>query len=134
MHQKVTDFFKHYAVAMQDRQLKLLKSIYRLPFIIVHDEPERVISFDEELESNLKKVLDSFDQREISNIDVMVKKAIHLSNDVHFANVNWTFKNQQDEVQLTYNTSYMLSIIEDNIKVMTVIIDDENDTYLQLLD
>ncbi|GHB75202.1 hypothetical protein GCM10008107_26010 [Psychrosphaera saromensis] len=133
MRQRVSEFFQKYAVAMQDRELKLLKSIYRLPFIIVHDEPERVVSFDAELETNLKKVLESFDQRAITNIEVEVKKAIRLSNDIHFANVNWTFKNEQGEIQLSYNTSYMLSILEDTIKVITVIIDDENDTYLKLL-
>ena len=133
MRERVSEFFQKYAVAMQDRELQLLKSIYRLPFIIVHDEPERVVSFDDELEENLKKVLKSFDQRAITNIEVDVKKAIYLSNDIHFANVNWTFKNEQGEIQLSYNTSYMLSILEDTIKVITVIIDDENDTYLKLL-
>jgi len=134
MHQKVTEFFQLYAVAMQDRQLKQLKSIYRLPFIVVHDEPERVVSFDEELESNVKKILGLFDQLSITDIEPVIKKSIHLSNDVYFANVNWTFKNEQGEIKLTHNTSYMLNIIEDSIKIITVIIDDDNDTYLQLID
>jgi hypothetical protein len=134
MHTKVTEFFQQYAVAMQDKELALLKSIYRLPFIIVQDELKSVISFEQKLESNLTKVLGTFEQLGITNIKAKVKKAIHLSNDIHFANVNWTFENEQGEVQITYNTSYMLSLTEECIKVITVIIDDENDTYLQLID
>jgi hypothetical protein len=100
----------------------------------VQDELKSVISFEQKLESNLTKVLGPFEQLGITNIKAKVKKAIHLSNDIHFANVNWTFENEQGEVQITYNTSYMLSLTEDSIKVITVIIDDENDTYLQLID
>ncbi|MBU2918603.1 hypothetical protein KO505_11655 [Psychrosphaera sp. F3M07] len=134
MKQRFTEFFQLYATAMQNRQLKLLKSIYRLPFIIVHDEPKSVATFNLELEMKLKKVLASFQQMSVSSVEVQVNKAIHLSKDVHFANVNWTFKNEQGEIQLTYNTSYMLNVTEEDIKIITVIIDDENDTYLKLID
>ena len=134
MKQRFTEFFQLYATAMQNRQLKLLKSIYRLPFIIVHDEPKSVATFNLELEMKLKKVLASFQQMSVSSVEVQVNKAINLSKDVHFANVSWTFKNEQGEIQLTYNTSYMLNVTEEDIKIITVIIDDENDTYLKLID
>lgn len=134
MKQRFTEFFQLYATAMQNRQLKLLKSIYRLPFIIVHDEPKSVATFNLELEMKLKKVLASFQQMSVSSVEVQVNKAIHLSKDVHFANVSWTFKNEPGEIQLTYNTSYMLNVTEEDIKIITVIIDDENDTYLKLID
>lgn len=134
MKQRFTEFFQLYATAMQNRQLKLLKSIYRLPFIIVHDEPKSVATFNLELEMKLKKVLASFQQMSVSSVEVQVNKAIHLSKDVHFTNVSWTFKNEPGEIQLTYNTSYMLNVTEEDIKIITVIIDDENDTYLKLID
>ena len=133
MFEQFTIFFQQYSKAMEDRELTILKSIYRLPFIIVHDEPKSVVSSEQELENNLKTILTSFESLAITKVDTLVKKAIHLSNDVYFTNVSWTFKNEQDDVKLSYNTSYMLNVDEQDIKIMTVIIDDENDTYLKLL-
>lgn len=133
MFEQFTAFFQQYANAMEDRQLTILKSIYRLPFIIVHDEPKSVVSSNEELENNLKTILTSFENLAITKVEAVVRKAIHLSSDVYFTNVNWTFKDGQGDIKLSYNTSYMLNMNGQDIKIMTVIIDDENDTYLKLL-
>lgn len=127
------EFFQSYAEAINSQQFNMIKACFKLPFILVHKEPKSVVSFDQELERKVKGFLLNLKEKGIVKLSFSILKGLDVSSDMRFVSVEWHFTNEKGEVMEQYTNSYILSEIDQVLKIVTLIVDDKHDLFLQLL-
>lgn len=127
------EFFNKYADAVKVADVETLKSLYQLPFIVVHDETKSVMNHSEQLTQAISDVLMSLQMQEIITIYAKPRAVLNVSGNLHFATIDWQFEKATGESFLNYPTSYILKVNETGVSIVTIVIDDEADLYLELL-
>lgn len=126
-------FFNDYADAINQQNFEQLKQHFKLPFILVHEEPRSVVSFDQELERKVKNFLLNLRQQGIETLSATIQKVLSVSDDMTFVSVNWSFSDMLGEQTKQYTNSYILSEQGENREIVTLIVDDKYDLFSQLL-
>ncbi len=126
-------FFDAYANAINQQNFEQMKGHFKLPFILVHDEPRSVVSFDQELERKMKNFLFNLRQQGVEGLSAKVEKVLSVSEDMTFVSVCWSVSDMLGDQTKQYNNSYILSEQGDNKQIVTLIVDDKYDLFSQLL-
>lgn len=126
-------FFKQYADAINQQNFEQIKRYFKLPFILVYQEPRSVVSFDKELERKVKHFLLNLRQQGVEALSAKVEKVLNVSDDMTFVSVCWSASDMLGEQTKQYNNSYILSEQGDNKQIVTLIVDDKYDLFSQLL-
>mgnify|MGYP005989333965 CR=1 FL=1 len=134
INERCNDFFVQYATAIKNFDLNELKSSYALPFIVVSDEPKSVISFDQELENKIKQFLIEVKNSAVVDIQPKIQKTLVLAEQMIFVSINWSYRDENSQILHEYINSYMLSDTDSELKIVTLIVDDQNDLFLSFLD
>ena len=130
--QELQTFFDSYANAINEMDLASLKSHFSLPFIVVHKEPEGVISFDEELERKVKLFLMSLKTKGVSGLKATVSKSFDVSNYMTFVNIDWLLTDEDNAEIKSLSHSYIISNTQSRLSIVTLIVDDNSDLFLEL--
>lgn len=126
-------FFDDYANAINQQNFQQIKRHFKLPFILVHDEPRSVVSFDQELERKMKNFLLNLKQQGVESLAPQVHKVLSVSEDMTFVSVNWVVCDMLGEQSKQYINSYILSEQGEDKQIVTLIVDDKYDLFSQLL-
>ena len=132
MKNKYQAFFNEYANALMYHDLHDIKQCFKLPFILVYQEPKHVVAFDAEVERKVKHLLLDMKNKGISLLTPQVIKAFEVSKDMAFVSVTWQFCDNTGKVIKQYTNSYMLSETSDSLQIVTLIVDDQHDLFLPL--
>lgn len=127
------EFFEKYADAINAQRFDNIKDCFKLPFILVHKEPKSVVSFDQELERKVKGFLLKLKEEGIVKLSFNILKGLNVSSDMRFVSVQWSFTNDNEEVINQYTNSYIMAEVDQTLKIVTLIVDDKHDLFLQLL-
>lgn len=127
------EFFQRYANAINSQRFDEIKACFKLPFILVHKEPKSVVSFDQELERKVKGFLLKLRSEGIVELSYKILKGIDVSSDMRFVAVEWRFINEFGATANQYTNSYILANEDQGQKIITLIVDDKHDFFLQLL-
>lgn len=126
-------FFANYAQAINSQQFNEIKACFKLPFILVHKEPKSVVSFDQELERKVKGFLLNLRDKGVVNLSFTILKSLDVSADMRFVSVAWEFTDSEGQAINQYVNSYILSVEAEELKIITLIVDDKHDLFIQLL-
>ena len=126
-------FFEDYALAITQMDLSKIKQCFTMPFIVVHQEPEGVVSFDQELERKLKTLLISLKDRGIAGLKSRISSAINVSEHMTFVNVDWALFDENEQIVKSLSHSYIVSSSGNQLSIVTLIVDDNSDLFLALL-
>lgn len=126
-------FFEEYARALNNQQFDQIKACFKLPFILVHKEPQSVVSFDQQLEQKVKGLLLKLKEQGIADLSCNIVKAVDVSTDMKFVVIEWKFTDEMGTVINQYVNSYILSEQDDSLKIITLIVDDQHDLFIQLM-
>lgn len=133
MYSKCEEFFNKYSTAINELDLRVLKDSYSLPFILVHEEPKGVIAFSQELEQKIKSFLLEYKSLGVVEFDAQLQKVLSIAENMTFVAVEWSYKNVNKEVVDSYTNSYLLTEVDGELKIVTLIVDDNNDLFLSFL-
>lgn len=126
-------FFENYAKALNAQRFEEIKACFKLPFILVHKEPQSVVSFDQQLEQKIKGLLIKLREQGIANLSCHFVNSVDVSTDMKFVVIEWTFRDEVGNTINQYVNSYILSEQEDGLKIVTLIVDDKHDLFIQLM-
>lgn len=133
MSSSIQAFFDRYAQAINSQNFCGIKDCFKLPFILVHKAPKSVVSFDEQLEQKVKGFLLKLRETGIVNLSFQLVKSLDVAADMKFFSVQWAFINEAGSVIEEYTNSYILSLADADIKIITLIVDDKHDLFIQLM-
>ncbi|NVK25116.1 MAG: hypothetical protein HWE10_09330 [Gammaproteobacteria bacterium] len=133
MYNRCEAFFEKYSNAISSLDLNTLKDSYSLPFILVHDEPKGVVAFSQELEEKIKAFLLEYKKLGVVDFHAQIEKVMPVSSNMTFVAVAWSYKNETSEVLELYKNSYMLTEVDGELKIVTLIVDDNNDLFLSFI-
>ena len=133
MYTKCEAFLDGLANAVHDMDLESLQSRCALPFILVKEEPKSVITLKQELEEKLKGLLLAYNQLGVTNFTPKLKKAVPISEDMIYVTTEWSYCNSENEVVYSYENSYLLNEANGELKIVTLIVDDNEDLFLSLI-
>lgn len=126
-------FFEEYARALNSQQFDQIKACFKLPFILVHQEPQSVVSFDQQLEQKVKGLLLKLKEQGVADLSCNIVKAVDVSTEMKFVVIEWKFIDEMGTVINQYVNSYILAEQEDGLKIVTLIVDDKHDLFIQLM-
>lgn len=130
---QLKEFFDDYALAITQMDLSKIKRCFTMPFIVVHKEPEGVVSFDLELERKLKSFLISLKDKGISGLKCRISSALDVSDHMTFVNVDWALYDENEQIIKSLSHSYIVSSTEDKVNIVTLIVDDNSDLFMAFL-
>lgn len=133
MSSSIQAFFDRYAQAINSQNFGGIKDCFKLPFILVHKAPKSVVSFDEQLEQKVKGFLLKLRETGIVNLSFQLVKSLDVAADMKFVSVQWAFTDEAGSVINQYTNSYILSLADEDIKIITLIVDDKHDLFIQLM-
>lgn len=133
MSSSIQAFFDRYAQAINSQNFCGIKDCFKLPFILVHKAPKSVVSFDEQLEQKVKGFLLKLRETGIVNLSFQLVKSLDVAADMKFVSVQWAFINEAGSVIEEYTNSNILSLADADIKIITLIVDDKHDLFIQLM-
>ena len=133
MSSSIQAFFDRYAQAINSQNFCGIKDCFKLPFILVHKAPKSVVSFDEQLEQKVKGFLLKLRETGIVNLSFQLVKSLDVAGDMKFVSVQWAFTDEAGSVINQYTNSYILSLADEDIKIITLIVDDKHDLFIQLM-
>jgi len=131
MLDKYQTFFNNYAQAINEQNFTEFKGCFKLPFILVHKEPKSVVSFNEELERKIKGFLLKLKEQGVFELKAKTNKVLNVADNMTFVSVSWDFLDADSELKETYTNSYIL--LEQELQIITLIVDDKHDLFSQLL-
>tara|TARA_Y100000034_G_C6520837_1_gene224120 strand:+ start:57 stop:464 length:408 start_codon:yes stop_codon:yes gene_type:complete len=131
--EQLKQFFNDYALAITHMDLSKIKQCFTMPFIVVHKEPEGVVSFDQELERKLKTFLISLKDKGIAGLKSRISSALDVSDHMTFVNVDWALYDENEQIIKSLSHSYIVSSSENNISIVTLIVDDNSDLFMAFL-
>jgi hypothetical protein len=131
--EQLKQFFNDYALAITQMDLSKIKQCFTMPFIVVHKEPEGVVSFDQELERKLKTFLISLKDKGIAGLKSRISSALDVSDHMTFVNVDWALYDENEQIIKSLSHSYIVSSSENNISIVTLIVDDNSDLFMAFL-
>ena len=131
--EQLKQFFNDYALAITHMDLSKIKQCFTMPFIVVHKEPEGVVSFDQELERKLKTFLISLKDKGVAGLKSRISSALDVSDHMTFVNVDWALYDENEQIIKSLSHSYIVSSSENNISIVTLIVDDNSDLFMAFL-
>lgn len=131
--EQLKQFFDNYALAITHMELSKIKQCFTMPFIVVHKEPEGVVSFDQELERKLKTFLISLKDKGVSGLRCRISSALDVSDHMTFVNVDWALYDENEQIIKSLSHSYIVSSSESAISIVTLIVDDNSDLFMAFL-
>lgn len=126
-------FFQKYANAIENAELDAIEDFFKLPFILVSEQPKHLVEFDQELMARMQSLLELLEQQGIEQLLPKLNKVFRVSQDMMFVSVQWQFIDTRGEVVKQYTNSYMLAEQQQELKIVTLIVDNKHDLFAQLL-
>ena len=128
---KVEQFFTRYAHVLNndDISTKRLNDYYSFPCILVLDEPQKVFAENNEFASVVKNVLHNYRALGVTTFIPQITKVLSVSTNMTYVAIQWSFKNEADEQVLCLSNSYLLSEIDENYKIVVLIVDEQDEIF-----
>lgn len=126
-------FFDEYARAYESYNAASVAEMYFVPAVIMSDESKNVFTSVDDLAGHVQELMNKLQQVGVVRIDPEVCQTMRLSENIMFSNVNWKFSDVQGQKIFSCFVSYTLQQVDDHLKVIVSVIDDEERELAKLL-
>ena len=133
MPTKSQEFFDEYARAYEAYDADGVAALYFTPAVIMSDETKNVYTSHQAISTVIDELMDKLQSVGVTYFDPDVCQTMRLSDNIMFANVKWTFKNESEEKLFAAFVSYTLQSDHESLKIIVSVIDDEERELEKLL-
>ena len=126
-------FFENYAQAFQSRIPEALAELYFIPLVIMSDDIKNVFTDLKDIIHHIQGLMNELDQVGVVKIAPDVCQTLRLSDSIVFSNVKWLFYDLKGDQIFSCFISYTLQCIENELRVIVSVIDDEKRKVSKLL-
>lgn len=126
-------FYDEYARSYESGNAMAVAEMYFVPAVIMSEESKNVFTSTEDIACHVQDLMDKLQSVGVTRIDPEVCQTMRLSENILFSNVNWRFSGEQGEHIFSCFVSYTLQVIDDRLKVIVSVIDDEERELAKVL-
>lgn len=126
-------FFEEYARAYESQDAYEVANLYFIPAVIMSDDRKNVFTNLDDVADQIRELMDKLEDVGVVHYEPEVCQSMKLSENIMFSNVKWTFLDSADEIIFTCMVSYTLQVVEDSLKIIVTVIDDEERELEKLL-
>ena len=126
-------FFDEYARAYESGDAMAVADMYFVPAVIMSEESKNVFTNNEDIAGHIQELIDKLQDVGVAGIDPEVCQTMRLSENILFSNVNWKFTDLQGQHIFSCFVSYTLQVVDDRLKIIVSVIDDEERELAKLL-
>lgn len=127
------EFFSEYARAYESYDAEGVAALYFTPSVIMSDETKNVYTSQNAVAQVIDELMDKLQSVGVTYFEPDVCQTMRLSENIMFANVKWTFKNDTGEKLFSCFVSYTLQCENESLKIIVSVIDDEERELEKLL-
>lgn len=126
---EISDFFKTYARAFSEYDLKKISSLWALPCIVISNEVSVSFSTAAEYEENLEKLCKFYRSVSMAEANKIVLDVSYLTSTTVSARTQDTAFNSDGEAIVSWQQAYVLQRFESGWKAMMTVADGEVTTW-----
>lgn len=133
MPQNTQAFFDKYAKAYRAYDANAVAELYFIPAVIMSDDNKDVFSSTQDVVMYVERLMVRL--RKIGAVDFVphVCQTMRLSDNILFSNVKWSFYAEGKKPLFSCYVSYTLQFVENDLKVIVTVMDDEERELAKLL-
>lgn len=126
-------FFDEYAKTYQRYDEHAIADYYLIPAVIMSDDRKQVFASESDIADHVRSLMDKLVQVGVRHCRPQVANAMRLSENITFVNVRWTFLDDCNEKVFSCFVSYTLQKVDNDLKIIISVIDDEEQHLTELL-
>lgn len=126
------ELFDKYAKGMTEGVAEYIVQTHTYPWILVKGEEHIVVEKPELFELQFLFAKGLLEQQGVVSFQASINKILAVTERNRLVNVSWGFKSAEGGLLRTVSTSYLFLNNDGEEKVMSVVIDDDNDLDVSL--
>jgi|GEM_PF-6953454 len=126
-------FFENYAKAYESGVPEAVSELYFIPAVIMSDDAKNVFTDEKDVAHHIQELMDKLELIGVVQIMPDVCQTMRLSENILFSNVKWLFSDLQGKQIFTCFVSYTLQFVDNELRVIVSVIDDEERELAKLL-
>jgi hypothetical protein len=130
----VSEFFQRYAEAFNNSDLDAAIDLFGLPSIVMTDERKLIMVKREDVELEIKRVMEKFEDRGVVTFEPTVEQVMKMSDTLRFCNISWSFKGADGNEMFNGEDSFTLQTKDDTFEVVAMVVREDDEVYYQTVE
>jgi hypothetical protein len=131
---EVSQFLMGFAETFLQDKPELAANCCVVPNIIIGEQNKCVFNSRKELENLFMDFSNALVMQGITGFLPIINQTLRLSDSLYFTNMRWQLIDSNNEVSITWATSYTLQQMEDGqLKIIITVVDDDHQQLKKLL-
>jgi len=131
---EVSQFLMGFAETFLQDKPELAANCCVVPNIIIGEQNKCVFNSRKELENLFMDFSNALVTQGITGFLPIINQTLRLSDSLYFTNMRWQLIDSNNEVSITWATSYTLQQMEDGqLKIIITVVDDDHQQLKKLL-
>jgi hypothetical protein len=131
---EVSQFLMGFAETFLQDKPELAANCCVVPNIIIGEQNKCVFNSRKELENLFMDFSNALVMQGITGFLPIINQTLRLSDSLYFTNMRWQLIDSNNEVSITWATSYTLQRMEDGqLKIIITVVDDDHQQLKKLL-
>ncbi len=134
MQANTQTFFDTYSKAYETGVAHSIAVLYFVPAVIMSEEKKNVFTKVDDIAGHVQGLMDQLHTIGVAKMSPDVCQTMRLSENILFSNVNWSFFDEHGQHIFSCFVSYTLQIVDEQLKIIVSVIDDEEREIAKLLE